>query len=141
MQMHNTVLVEECIQGADFRILVSSGTMQWAFRRFPAQLVGDGRRSITHLIQDENKRRKDDRISSLPLLKSKLIKTLSIILTNRIILLIAFCQITQQLDSEALLIYHLVERWRILPNGLIKKIFSWSRPSPGSFAWARSESI
>jgi cyanophycin synthetase len=48
------VLVEELFVGRDYRVLVVAGKMVAASERVPAQVVGDGRRTIAELIEVEN---------------------------------------------------------------------------------------
>ena len=45
------VLVERFIEGADFRLLVVNGLMVAAARRDPAQVVGDGQRTVAQLVE------------------------------------------------------------------------------------------
>ncbi len=48
------VLVEEAIQGQDYRLLVVNGAFVAAARRDPAQVVGDGARTIAELVATVN---------------------------------------------------------------------------------------
>jgi cyanophycin synthetase len=49
------VLVEETLQGNDFRALVVGGRLVAAAERVPAHVVGDGRRTIAELVETENR--------------------------------------------------------------------------------------
>jgi cyanophycin synthetase len=61
------VLVERQIDGADYRLLVVNGKMVAAARRDPAQVVGDGQRTVRELVEAVNRdpRRRDGHSSSL----------------------------------------------------------------------------
>ncbi len=48
------VIVEQFIEGEDHRILVVNGKLVAAARRTPAAVTGDGKRSITELIEEVN---------------------------------------------------------------------------------------
>lgn len=52
---HGPVLVEQQIEGSDFRVLVLGSKMLAATRRRPASVVGDGRTSVAELIKQENR--------------------------------------------------------------------------------------
>ncbi len=52
---HGDVLVEEQIQGADYRLLVLNYELVAAACRRPAQVIGDGRHSIQELIEETNR--------------------------------------------------------------------------------------
>jgi cyanophycin synthetase len=66
-QYRGDVLVERHIEGADYRLLVVDGKMVAAARRDPAQVVGDGKRTIAQLVEVANKdpRRRPGHSSSL----------------------------------------------------------------------------
>ncbi|OFZ19028.1 MAG: hypothetical protein A2X94_12195 [Bdellovibrionales bacterium GWB1_55_8] len=49
------VIVEEYLQGRDFRVLVVSGKFIAAVERVPAHVVGDGQHSVSELVEIENK--------------------------------------------------------------------------------------
>ncbi len=49
------VLVEKMIPGADHRLLVVDGKLIAAAKRVPAHVVGDGKRTIEELVEEENK--------------------------------------------------------------------------------------
>jgi len=51
---HSRVIVEEYVQGSDFRILVIDGMFVAAAKREPAHVVGDGKSSIAMLIEKVN---------------------------------------------------------------------------------------
>jgi cyanophycin synthetase len=61
------ILVEQFIEGADFRLLVVGGKVVAAARREPAQVVGDGTATIAALVARENEdpRRSDDHSTAL----------------------------------------------------------------------------
>ena len=63
----STVLVESFAPGDDYRILVIGGRVVAAARREPAQVVGDGVRTVAELIERENAdpRRGDDHATAL----------------------------------------------------------------------------
>jgi cyanophycin synthetase len=52
---HDNVLVENYIVGKDFRLLVVNGEMVAAARRDPAQIVGDGYRTVLQLVEELNR--------------------------------------------------------------------------------------
>lgn len=54
-QISSRVIVERFITGYDFRVLVVNYKMVAAARRMPANVVGDGERTISQLIDIENK--------------------------------------------------------------------------------------
>ena len=51
---HPDVIVEEYVQGGDFRFLVINGKFVAAARREPAHIIGDGKSSIKDLIEKIN---------------------------------------------------------------------------------------
>ena len=51
---HPDVIVEEYVDGGDFRLLVIDGKFIAAARREPAHIIGDGKSSIKNLIQKIN---------------------------------------------------------------------------------------
>jgi cyanophycin synthetase len=53
-QYRRSVLVEQFIEGQDYRVLVVGDQVIAAAHRLPAQVVGDGTRSIRALVEDEN---------------------------------------------------------------------------------------
>ncbi len=61
------VLVEQHIHGHDYRLLVVNGTMVAASRRDPAQVIGDGTRTVRQLVDEVNSdpRRRPGHSSSL----------------------------------------------------------------------------
>ncbi|MEQ8820445.1 MAG: acetate--CoA ligase family protein [Sumerlaeia bacterium] len=62
-------IVEQQINGSDFRLLAVNGEFAAALERAPASVVGDGRHSIEELIREENSRpEREDTIRS-PLAK------------------------------------------------------------------------
>jgi cyanophycin synthetase len=48
------VIIEELLDGNDFRVLVVDGKMVAASQRCPASVVGDGRRTVRELIEETN---------------------------------------------------------------------------------------
>lgn len=50
------VIVERFVAGDDYRIVVAGGKFQWAIRRMPPQVVGDGKSSLAELIEQKNAR-------------------------------------------------------------------------------------
>ena len=52
------LVVERHIEGEDFRATVIGGRMIAAARRLPAQVIGDGQRSVRALVEAENARRR-----------------------------------------------------------------------------------
>jgi glutamate--cysteine ligase len=50
----DTVLVEECVPGREFRFLVIDGIVRAVLHRVPANVVGDGESSIAALIELKN---------------------------------------------------------------------------------------
>jgi cyanophycin synthetase len=53
-QYSGDVLVESFIQGHDYRLLIVNGKMVAAARRDPAQVVGDGQRTVRELVEEVN---------------------------------------------------------------------------------------
>ena len=53
-EKHPNVIVEEYVQGDDFRLLVIDGKLVAAAKRDPAHIIGDGKASIKNLIQKAN---------------------------------------------------------------------------------------
>ena len=51
---HNEVIVEEFVEGDDFRLLIINGTLVAAAKREPAHVLGDGKLSIKELIDIVN---------------------------------------------------------------------------------------
>jgi cyanophycin synthetase len=52
---NNQALIQEMLQGNDYRILVVGYTMIAAAQRIPAHVIGDGERSVEELVVAENK--------------------------------------------------------------------------------------
>jgi cyanophycin synthetase len=50
-----SVLVEEFVEGADYRTLVIDGKLVAAAKRVPAHVIGDGRRTIEQLVRRANR--------------------------------------------------------------------------------------
>ncbi len=51
---HPDVIVEEYVEGFDFRLLVINGTLVAAAKREPAHVIGDGKSTITQLVEKTN---------------------------------------------------------------------------------------
>lgn len=66
---YNELIVERYTPGDDYRVYVNHGQVVGAIKRLPANVVGDGKRSIKQLINLKNKQRKEN-----PYLRTKLIK-------------------------------------------------------------------
>jgi len=49
------ILIQEQVQGDDYRLLVINGKLQVVTKRIPAFIVGDGKKSIEKLIKKENR--------------------------------------------------------------------------------------
>jgi cyanophycin synthetase len=66
-QFRGDVLVERHIEGDDYRLLVVNGKMVAAARRDPAQVIGDGRKTVEQLVEVANRdpRRRPGHSSSL----------------------------------------------------------------------------
>jgi len=67
------ILIEEFVEGNDYRILVANNKVVTVYCRIPAQIIGDGKNSIQKLIELENNQRKiknsQQNYGSIPLLK------------------------------------------------------------------------
>src|SRR5690625_1731647 len=63
------ILVEKHIEGEDYRVFVVNREVVAAYKRIPANIVGDGKHSIKDLIEIKNEQRKKN-----PHLHSRLIK-------------------------------------------------------------------
>jgi len=66
---HKVVIIEELVPGVDVRILVIGGTACAALMRVPANIVGDGKKTVRRLINEKNEQRLKN-----PRLDKKLIK-------------------------------------------------------------------
>ena len=53
------VIVERHVAGDDHRIVVLGGKLTWTIQRLPPRVVGDGRHTISELIEIENRARSD----------------------------------------------------------------------------------
>lgn len=53
-QHSSAVILEEYFEGSDFRILIINKKFVAAAERFPACVLGDGKRTIAQLVEDEN---------------------------------------------------------------------------------------
>ena len=67
----DNIVVEQFAPGDDYRVLVVGGRVVAAARREPAQVVGDGIKTIEQLIEDVNRdpRRSDDHATALTRIK------------------------------------------------------------------------
>ena len=54
LEYSSAVLVERCLRGDDYRLLVINYELVAAARRTPARVVGDGRSTIAQLVEREN---------------------------------------------------------------------------------------
>lgn len=67
------ILIEEFIEGNDYRILIANNKLYSVYHRIPAQIKGDGINSIIELIKIENEQRiksnKNSSYTQFPLLK------------------------------------------------------------------------
>jgi len=62
------LVVEEYVEGVDNRLIFVGGNYVAAIKRAPAAVVGDGKKSIRRLIEQQNARnRKNDRSNIIPL--------------------------------------------------------------------------
>jgi len=61
------VMVEKQVSGREFRLLVVKGKLFWAFERVPASVTGDGRQTVSELIEAENAERRNRPFSGLSL--------------------------------------------------------------------------
>src|SRR5690625_4395587 len=66
---YEDVIIEEYLEGEDYRIYVVDGEVVAATKRVPANVVGDGKQTIEQLIKEKNKLRKEN-----PYLRTKLIE-------------------------------------------------------------------
>ena len=68
----SNVLVEKCIKGNDYRVLVINGRVAAVARRIPAHVVGDGIHSIAELVEITNKDPRRGQGHEKPLTKIKI---------------------------------------------------------------------
>ena len=62
------LVLEECVEGEDNRLIFVNGSFVAAIRRVPASVTGDGKKNIRCLIQQQNARNhRDDANSLIPL--------------------------------------------------------------------------
>lgn len=57
------ILIENHVEGFDHRLLVVEGELLWIYRREPPLVVGNGQATIRDLVEHENRRRRDLRVS------------------------------------------------------------------------------
>lgn len=74
---YEEIIIEEYFEGTDYRVYVVDNIVAGVTKRLPANIIGDGTRTITDLIKDKNKQRKKN-----PYLRTKLIKVDDDLLTN-----------------------------------------------------------
>ena len=68
----SNVLVEKCIKGNDYRVLVINGRVAAVARRIPAHVIGDGIHSIAELVKIANKDPRRGQGHEKPLTKIKI---------------------------------------------------------------------
>ncbi|MFY9176113.1 MAG: cyanophycin synthetase [Caldicoprobacterales bacterium] len=68
----SNILVEKCIKGNDYRVLVINGRVAAVAKRIPAHVVGDGVHNITELVEITNKDPKRGEDHEKPLTKIKI---------------------------------------------------------------------
>ena len=68
---YSKVLVERYVVGQDYRLLIVNGKMVAAARRDPAQVTGDGQRTVRELVEEVNQdpRRRPDHSAALTRIK------------------------------------------------------------------------
>lgn len=55
---HREVILEELVEGVDVRVLIVGGHAYGAYMRIPANVIGDGEKTIQELIDGKNEQRK-----------------------------------------------------------------------------------
>ncbi|KXK26681.1 MAG: Cyanophycin synthetase [candidate division WS6 bacterium OLB20] len=65
------VIIEEYIQGKDYRILVYKDRVIDVIHRIPAYITGDGTSTVAELIEAKNQERKALRIAQIPFKKDR----------------------------------------------------------------------
>lgn len=58
------VIVEQHLPGDDHRIAVIGGRLAWVVQRLPPRILGDGRHTVSELIELENSRRSDEEVAA-----------------------------------------------------------------------------
>lgn len=58
-QFNSAVMIEQQIEGNDYRLTIVDGRLAAAARRNPAQVTGDSQKSIRTLVVEENRRRQE----------------------------------------------------------------------------------
>jgi len=56
----SNIMVEEHVEGREFRLMVMNGKLFWAFERVPARVFGDGVSTVRELIEQVNLTRVDN---------------------------------------------------------------------------------
>lgn len=51
----NSIIIEEFLKGREYRFLVINGKIEGILNRVPANVIGDGERTITELVTEKNK--------------------------------------------------------------------------------------
>lgn len=78
------IMIQEQVKGEDYRLLVINGNLEIVTKRIPAFVVGDGKKSIKELIEDENRNPKRDILNPSHILKPiKIDKPLTDCLTDQ----------------------------------------------------------
>ncbi len=54
---HEQVVLEELVAGVDIRVIIIGGKAFTALLRVPANVVGDGKKKVEHLVEEKNKMR------------------------------------------------------------------------------------
>lgn len=79
----NTVLVEEFLSGKEFRFLVINDKVVGVLNRVPANVIGDGEKSIKELVEEKNKNPLRGRGYKTPLEKIILDESVKLFLKQR----------------------------------------------------------
>ncbi|WP_350342400.1 ATP-grasp domain-containing protein [Proteinivorax tanatarense] len=68
---HESIILEELIEGVDIRVIVIGGVAKAALLRVPANVMGDGKKTVADLINEKNQERtKNPRFSRTPIIAS-----------------------------------------------------------------------
>ncbi len=63
------IMIQEQVEGEDYRLLVIDGNLEVVTKRIPAFVIGDGKKNIKELIEDENSNPKRDILNPSHILK------------------------------------------------------------------------
>jgi len=63
------IMIQEQVKGEDYRLLVINGNLEIATKRIPAFVIGDGKKNIKELVEDENRNPKRDILNPSHILK------------------------------------------------------------------------